>query len=48
MPEHHPRAFPTMLRGMAADYYYSNLGRLPTSMEGLYQMMQENFEGDEY
>ncbi|RKF84213.1 hypothetical protein GcM1_137001, partial [Golovinomyces cichoracearum] len=41
-------AFSTMLKGMAADFYYSNLSRLPPTFDGLYQMMKINFEGDEY
>ncbi|KAI0991490.1 hypothetical protein K3495_g16697, partial [Podosphaera aphanis] len=44
--EFYTKAFSTMLKGMAADFYYSNLSRLPPTFEGLYQMMKTNFEGD--
>lgn len=46
--EYYTKAFSTMLKGMAADFYSSNLSRLPPTFDGLYQMMKTNFEGDEY
>ncbi|TQS39011.1 hypothetical protein Golomagni_00471 [Golovinomyces magnicellulatus] len=46
--EYYTKAFSTMLKGMAADFYYSNLSRLLPIFEGLCQMMKTNFEDDEY
>ena len=40
------KAFPTMLRGLALDYYYSSLKRLP--LEKACELIKKYFEGDEY
>ena len=46
--DYHIKAFSTILKGIAADFYYSNLSRLPPSFECLYQIVKTNFKGEEY
>jgi hypothetical protein len=45
-----PRAFPTMLRGLALDHYYSNtnIGGMALSFDGLCDLTRQYFEGAEY
>lgn len=44
------KAFPTMLKGPALDYYYSNVtsNRLPVTFDGVCYAMHTYFEGEEY
>ncbi|RAL60024.1 hypothetical protein DID88_000650 [Monilinia fructigena] len=47
-PRFYLKAFPTMLTGIALEFYHANLDRLPQTMNDMRLMFETTFEGDEY
>ncbi|POS82713.1 hypothetical protein EPUL_005350, partial [Erysiphe pulchra] len=47
-PENFTKVFPTMLKGLAFDFYYANISSIPKTFDDVCKLFQDYFEGEEY
>ncbi|RKF57335.1 hypothetical protein OnM2_075012 [Erysiphe neolycopersici] len=46
--ENFTKVFPTMLKGLAFDFYYANISSIPKTFDDICKLFRDYFEGEEY